>query len=161
MNHPAQTLDHSDTPWRHNGIVTGSDKKSPHWSMVDELGLKIGNARFKAICETAAASEMFEIKKPFRYPTHAEIQEMTKDIPKFPDVATMILDNARKVASDIEGKNIPAADLTNEQKGAIFLLAGFMKYEDGKMVSIRPVGITDDGRGGYIVGIAPELQPKH
>lgn len=128
--------------------------------MVDELGLRMGSARFKAICKTASESEMFNIKKPARYPTFAEIQETPKHIPKMPDIWEMIQSEARATVAMLEGLGIPAADLTNEQKGAIFTLAGVMKYENGKMVSVRPVGIADDGKGGYIVGIAPESHTR-
>lgn len=82
--------------------------------------------------------------------------EALRNIPKMPSVDELIYEPASRTVADLEGKNIPAADLTNEQKCALFTLAGFMKFENGRMVSIRPVGIVDDGRGGYLLGIAPE-----
>jgi hypothetical protein len=95
-------------------------------------------------------------RPPFLFPTAEEMKEQFKDIPRIPDIATMIFDNARATAKELEGKNIPAADLTDSQKCALFTLAGFMKYENGRMVSIRQVGITDRGDGGYLLAIAPE-----
>ncbi len=81
--------------------------------------------------------------------------EALRDIPKMPSVEDLISETARRIVRELEGKNIPAAELTDEQKCAIFTLAGYMKFENGRMVSIRPVGIADDGKGGYFVGIAP------
>jgi hypothetical protein len=97
-----------------------------------------------------------EPSEPRRFPTFAEVMELEREIEKMPDIMDMIFSEARATVADLEGKNIPAAELTEKQKAAIYLLAGFLKYENGKMVSIRPVGIADNGRGGYIVGIAPE-----
>lgn len=78
------------------------------------------------------------------------------DLPNPQEIAEIyIFAPARKICEDLIGKNIPAAELTEKQKAAIFLLCGYMRYEDGKMVSIRPVGIADSGDGKYIVGIAP------
>jgi len=53
---------------------------------------------------------------------------------------------------------IPADELTEEQKMALFLLAGYLKMDGatGKLVSIRPVAISDRGDGGYLIAIAPE-----
>ena len=53
----------------------------------------------------------------------------------------------------------PADKLTAEQKCAFYVLAGFMRLENGKLRSIRPVAINDDGKGGYIVAIRPEGAP--
>lgn len=67
-----------------------------------------------------------------------------------------IMAPARRICADLAGKNIPAAELTDRQKAALYTVAGFMKLENGRLVSIRPVGITDDGNGKYILAIAPE-----
>ncbi len=93
--------------------------------------------------------------RPTIFPTHAEVMEREKDKLKFPDVHKMIFNNARAIAGNLKGKNIPAADLTNEQKCALFTLAGYMEYKNGKLMTIRPVSIADDGNGRYILGIAP------
>lgn len=90
---------------------------------------------------------------PRPYPTFDQCRDMESHTLHVTDPVKIIYDNAHTVVAELKGKGIPAADLTEEQKCALFTLAGFMKYEDGKMVSIRPVGIADDGRGGYIVGI--------
>ena len=96
-------------------------------------------------------------RQPLKFPTSKNWPKIS-DEDKFPqslNATTIIYDNAKRIAAEIIGKNIPAADLTNEQKCAIFTLAGFMKYENGKLVSIRPVGIADRGDGTYIVGMHP------
>lgn len=92
----------------------------------------------------------------YRFPSFAELKSLIDDAPKMPTVEELIYAPARRTVAEMEGKNIPAAELTDEQKCAIFTLAGFMKFENGRMASIRPVGIADDGNGGYFVGIAPE-----
>lgn len=90
------------------------------------------------------------------FPKFSEIKSLIDAAPKMPSVDKLIYEPARRIVHELEGKGIPAKDLTNKQKCAIFTLAGFMKFENGRMVSIRPVGISDDGNGGYFVGIAPE-----
>jgi hypothetical protein len=42
---------------------------------------------------------------------------------------TLIFDNAQKIAEELRWKQIPAADLSDEQKCALYTLAGLMKYE--------------------------------
>lgn len=58
----------------------------------------------------------------------------------------------KTIAAKLEGKGIPAADLSDKQKCALYTMAGLMKYENGRMVSIAPVAITDRPGGGYIIG---------
>ena len=68
---------------------------------------------------------------------------------------------ARKICEDLQANPVPAAELTEEQQSAIYLLAGYLRMdESGKLVSIRPVAIQDRGDGGYIVAISPEDQPS-
>lgn len=93
--------------------------------------------------------------KTQKFPRFDEIKERC-NLPKMPSVDEMFFAPARRIASELEGKNIPAAELTDEQKCALLTLAGFMRYENGRLVSIRPVGIWDDGNVKYIVAIAPE-----
>lgn len=90
-----------------------------------------------------------------QFPSFDAIKASCDAVPKMPSVEDLIYAPARRIARELEGKNIPAAELTNEQKVALFTLAGFMKFEDGRLKSIRPVGIVDDGNGGYLLGIAP------
>lgn len=89
-----------------------------------------------------------------KFPTLDEIKALA-DAPEPSTVDALIYDPARRIVADLEGRGIPAVELSNEQKCALFTVAGFMKYENGRMVSIRPVGIVDDGRGGYVLGMAP------
>lgn len=89
-----------------------------------------------------------------KFPTLDEIKAMTDSVPKMPNLTDLIYAGAQKTASELVGKKIPAAELTNEQQCALFTLAGFMKYKNGRMVSIRPVAICDRGDGGYLLGIA-------
>lgn len=65
---------------------------------------------------------------------------------------------ARKICDELQANPVPAAELTQEQQQAIYLLAGFLQYKDGKLQSIRPVGICDNPDGGYILSMAPEDQ---
>jgi hypothetical protein len=65
---------------------------------------------------------------------------------------------ARKICDELQANPVPAAELTHEQQQAIYLLAGFLKYENGRLKSIRPVGICDNPAGGYVVSMAPENQ---
>lgn len=59
----------------------------------------------------------------------------------------MPLDNIMKCTKPL------AADLTEYQKWALLMSAGLMSYDitTKKFESISPVGIADDGNGGYLI----------
>ncbi len=92
---------------------------------------------------------------PARYPTYAEIADFL-ETEKRESPGQIIFTYFRKIAEDLVSKNIPAADLNDEQKGALYFLAGFMEAKGERLQSIRPVAIADNGHGGYIIGISPD-----
>lgn len=104
--------------------------------------------------------------KPIHFPD-LEVLAKPIDIPaaNAQSVGQHIFDDATDKVLAINALPIaerpPADKLTPEQRCAFFVLAGFMRYENGKLRSIRPVAINDDGKGGYIVGIAPEGPPEN
>ena len=95
--------------------------------------------------------------RPTRYPTHEEIQGLDRLTLKAPDPMAFVREQAMQTLDDLKTCRVPAADLTEYQKFAILFLAGLMKWdgENGKFVSIHPVGIADRGDGGYIIGSDP------
>jgi hypothetical protein len=93
-------------------------------------------------------------KPPFSFdltpPTH---------LPKLPDPATYLREKSNQILTDLYRTNPrpPASSLTDEQKWAILFRHGLMRYDfhTKTFVSTHPVGIADDGNGGYIVGHDP------
>lgn len=96
-----------------------------------------------------------------KFPRFSEVKPIA-DSDKFPFASAVeisekfIYGPARRIVAELKANPVPAADLTEEQKCAMFTLAGMMEYRDGKMVSRGPVAITDRGDGGYILGMKSE-----
>lgn len=76
------------------------------------------------------------------------------DLPKIPDITSYIYGKVREIVKEIELTRPAAADLTEAQKWAILMIKGLMKWDttSHKFISTMPVGIADDGNGGYIIG---------
>ena len=78
------------------------------------------------------------------------------DLPVFPNPVTYLTSKAREVLTALyhTDPRPPAAELTDEQKWAILFSHGLMRWNHvtHKFESTHPVGIADDGNGGYIVG---------